>query len=378
MVLFVFGQLQPVDVAELTLKIGAMSTEELYYGFAEGDQIIFSFEEEKGKELKEIEIVELPGSSKFMDFKSSKVENKTINVYKQGVYLFRFTNSAMGGRICKVKIQRIPKTEELITFNTGWEWKTLYDTTYIPYTEDSIVGYDTILTPYTKNEIVRIDTTFEEIQSPDHEIWLFSRTNMKACAGKSESCTKNRITLSYPAETEYLLVWIGVGQETREAYNKLANSVTKTVVKGAVSYLTGGSSLLANSFTDNTIDEKINNLPHSKNVIDVFFTDQKWADFWFNDYDNRFESYPGLTYKDVVNFKQTLKKSQIPQNTMVLCLKNNSYSVGTSVSVSVVAVLINNVYEDVQYTKQEIKARYVTLHKIKMEIESSEVRVNEE
>ena len=47
-----FGQLQPVDVADLTIKIGAMGSEELFYGFAEGDQIVFNFEELKGKELR--------------------------------------------------------------------------------------------------------------------------------------------------------------------------------------------------------------------------------------------------------------------------------------------------------------------------------------
>jgi hypothetical protein len=46
-----------------------------YYGFAEGDQMIFSFEELK--ELKESEIIEMPTSSKFMDYKSIKFTNKT-------------------------------------------------------------------------------------------------------------------------------------------------------------------------------------------------------------------------------------------------------------------------------------------------------------
>ena len=62
----------PVDVAESTLKVGALSEEVFYYGFAAGDQLIFNFEEVKGKELKELEIVELPGTSKFMDYKTKK------------------------------------------------------------------------------------------------------------------------------------------------------------------------------------------------------------------------------------------------------------------------------------------------------------------
>ena len=78
-VMSVFGQLQPVDVAELTIKVGAMGSEELFYGFAEGDQIVFNFEELKGKELKELEIIELPSSSKFMDYKTTKIVDKKVD-----------------------------------------------------------------------------------------------------------------------------------------------------------------------------------------------------------------------------------------------------------------------------------------------------------
>ncbi len=49
-----YGQ-TPVDVAESTLKVGIMGEEVFYFGFAEGDQIIFNFEEANGKELKELE-----------------------------------------------------------------------------------------------------------------------------------------------------------------------------------------------------------------------------------------------------------------------------------------------------------------------------------
>jgi hypothetical protein len=50
----VFGQ-ATVDVAETTLKIDGLGGEEVfYYGFAEGDQLIFNFQEVNGKELKEI------------------------------------------------------------------------------------------------------------------------------------------------------------------------------------------------------------------------------------------------------------------------------------------------------------------------------------
>ena len=102
----VYGQ-TPIDVADNTLKIGAFDEEVFYYGFAEGDQLIFSFHEVNGKELKEVEIIEFPSSSKFMHYKTKKIENKTINITSTGIYKFRLSNSAMSGRICHIKIQLI-------------------------------------------------------------------------------------------------------------------------------------------------------------------------------------------------------------------------------------------------------------------------------
>src|SRR5688572_13987869 len=124
------AQLKPIDVAENTLKIARFGEEIFYYGFAEGDKMIFSFEEANGKELKEIEIVELPSSSRFTDYKTSSIRNKTITINRTGIYKFRFTNAAIAGRVCRFKIQRVPASDLTKNFNTSVSWKTVYDTTY--------------------------------------------------------------------------------------------------------------------------------------------------------------------------------------------------------------------------------------------------------
>ena len=138
-----YGQ-EAVEVADLTLKISGKSEEELYYAFAEGDQIIFNFEEADEKELKEIEIIELPENSKYKDYETKAVKDKKIQVQRKGIYKFRFYNSALfKGRICKVKISRIPKSKELMSFNSGIKWVEKFDTTYDIKTETVITGYNT-------------------------------------------------------------------------------------------------------------------------------------------------------------------------------------------------------------------------------------------
>lgn len=138
----IFGQ-TTIDVADNTLKVAGLGEEVFYYGFAEGDQLIFNFQEVNGKELKEVEIMELPSTSKFMDYKTTKIDNKIINISETGIYKFRFTNSAVSGRICKFKIQRIPASEASKSFNTSVYIRTVYDTTYSPTQEKYLIKSDT-------------------------------------------------------------------------------------------------------------------------------------------------------------------------------------------------------------------------------------------
>lgn len=139
-----YGQ-TPVEVIETTLKVAIMAEETFYLGFAEGDQMIFSFEEANGKDLKEVEIVEMPSTSRFLELKTSKILNKTLTITRTGIYKFRFANSAIGARICKYKIQRIPASPATQNFNTTVYTHTVNDTTYINENEEYVAKTDTVI-----------------------------------------------------------------------------------------------------------------------------------------------------------------------------------------------------------------------------------------
>jgi hypothetical protein len=133
-----------VLVSDATLKVNASGGEEIfYYGFAEGDKMIFHFEEVNGKELKEIEISEYGGSSKFMDYKTNEIEKHVINVTRTAIYKFRLTNSAPNARVCHVKIQRIPANKATKNFNTSVFWRTVQDTLYTLKNEQYLAKSDT-------------------------------------------------------------------------------------------------------------------------------------------------------------------------------------------------------------------------------------------
>lgn len=120
----------PIVVSETSFKLPILGEESFYFGFAEGDQLIFSFEVDNAKELKEIEIIQYPSTSRYKELKTSRVDNKTITVPKTGIYQFRFANTVVLQKMCKLKIQRIPASQSTNNFNSTVYWRTVYDTTY--------------------------------------------------------------------------------------------------------------------------------------------------------------------------------------------------------------------------------------------------------
>lgn len=175
-----YGQ-KPVMVVESTLKVGPFKEEAFYYGFAAGDKLIFNFEEANNKELKEIEIMELPSSSKFMDYKTKKIENKTIDIVNTGIYKFRFANSTILPKVCKFSIQRIPASESTQNFNTTVYTRNVDDTTYTTEQESYIDRTDTVLTNL-QDRIVKLQavsangvnkSTFNFILSENTIAWSY-------------------------------------------------------------------------------------------------------------------------------------------------------------------------------------------------------------
>lgn len=352
---------KPVDVAELTIKIGSMGSEELFYGFAEGDELIFNFEELNGKDLKEIEIIELPSSSKFMDYKTTEVLDKKILVNQTGVYQFKFNNSSFGKRVVKVKIQRVPKSDDLISFNTNWEWKTIYDTTYTPYTQDSLVGYDTTYVEKTKKVLVQIDTLVTELFNKTE------RVHSETAIGKTQyaylnvnlptnTYNPNRFKPYQSTEVISWSYWIGVGQKAVEEYDKANSKLSKSI--NAIGALTGYGALASLAVTGISM---FSTPSVGDNVQYQFITVQ-------NGVNKTFDSGNGIAASG--------RNTNLLQGGFTIQLFNDNFRKGIDVTVKLACVQIRKTWKDKQYTEQVINPRYVTLNKKKMIINTGKVRVN--
>lgn len=369
----VFGQIQPVDVAELTLKVGALKTEYLYYGFAEGDQIVFDFEVVKGKGLKEIEIIELPSNSKFMDYKSSLIQDKKIQVHKKAVYQFKFYNSSMAGRICKVRIQRIPKSEDLLTFNTNWEWKTLYDTTYVPYTEDSIVGYDTTYKTVYRKELTKDELALEDI-IVNNGVKVHSLTYNWAPFCECRGDYNQTITsVDLPAETKENLkrvenvAWVyGVGVD--QTLKKKAEQTRKDVLKAGKTI----STLLAQP--ELAVVFSLASSVSSSSAEDIYYA-------IFKDYQNANlfnRDLPGskVIKQDEIVSAGSVKMTYPLTGRMYFGFSNNNETRGITVYLNVSVWRRYREWTNVEEQKQVVTPRTVTLNKTRMVVKTRKIRIN--
>lgn len=357
------GQKKYVDVAQLTLKIGGNQTEELYYSFAKGDQIVFSFEEVKGKDLKEIEIYELPGSLKFSDFKASEVTDNKIQVHQNCVYKFRFYNSSLAKRVCKVSIKRIPASDDLITFNTGWKWKILYDTTYIPYEVDSLIGYDTTFYKEKIKELVDVKQVDQFVINKTEQVGDKSIITPRNSYSYVPFTLPNDKIEPYKEEkTIAWAYWIGVGKEAKLAYKRNIQEIgsfASNLVSKFVSPLAG--------FAVGAISKLF--LPTSgDNVHYYLMASQNHAENFKNGYH--------YLYFDSGNGPAGYgKNTHKLHGTYFVGLHNDNTVYDINVNIKVVVVREIKTYEDKVYTRSKVTPKYIKLNKEKYEVSERKVRV---
>ncbi len=339
------SQSSTVDVVENTLKISGLSEEVFYYGFAEGDQVVFSFEELNGKELKEVEIVEYPASSKFMDYKTKKIENKTLNVLRTGVYMFRFSNSAITGRICKIKIQRIPSSDKTKFFNTSIKWINKPDTTWNVYTKDVVIGYDTLLVPKTKKELIATELYEELILEKNERV----NSTMNSNGNKSAVFFTLPASISNELNSQKVIgwaYWVGVGEEANDAWKQNAQIVT-SIVKGTASYMMsplGG--LLAGKVTELL-------LPKTGEDVSYAVVDEQNKSLFMQG-----AAYEGYDFgRGIAGYKKFTNRNML-SGTWHIVLSNDNVVTGINTNVKVIALIEKNKFEYRSYTEQKVTARY--------------------
>jgi len=334
-----------MDVTEQTIRLGGNKEETLNFGFAAGDKIILSFEVLEQKDIREIEVLEYPNTSKFSDYKTKKVE-KTIIVNSQNAYVFRIKNSGLGKRVCKIKIQRIPASEATKHFNTTVRWETKQETTYKTYTKDVIVSYDTTYIPRTKRVLVKTELSEDMIINKTERVHSKGNLDNRSYKYLQVTLPQNEITTYKTKEIKSWAYWIGVGKEAQEAWKQNVNTFTN-IAQGAATILGGGplTGLAIGTISNLAIPTKGEDVAYcfipDYNNAQLFMSRQRFMQF---DHGKGVAAYG--------------KNNNLLYGTFFVGLENDNQLLGIDVNVKISILWETKKYKDESYTETKIHPRY--------------------
>lgn len=211
---------QPVEVCDLTLRLKSNDVQELFYGFAAGDQIVFSFSELDGRALDAVEIAEYPEQIRYRDMQTAAIQDKVVYAQAAAVYRFTFRNDR-GEKTCKVRILRIPASEKTRAFRTNVRWVEQYDTTYL----NKPATVENRLIQRSRKILDRVDTAV--VNLIDKKERVHSRSNFYQ---ESSSTVKVKLPANYQeADRTYEVLswvyWIGVGEDGEGKYQEANRAV---------------------------------------------------------------------------------------------------------------------------------------------------------
>ncbi|QQS27781.1 MAG: hypothetical protein IPM47_12930 [Sphingobacteriales bacterium] len=349
---FALAQMPLLEVANLTLKIGPKSEEVLYYGFAKGDKIIFTFKEEEQKELTEVSIEEFPEQIRFSDYKVKSIRAKHIDVNQKSVYVFKFVNNqAFKGRVCHIKIQRIPETDLTIDFNSQVRWIASYDTTFQIETREVLSGYDTI---FSKNESWELKkSTLEEFVVFDKNQKVASRANLGGVSNRI--CIRFELppNVSNNSRKQVLqgwAYWIGVGEEASMVWTENVKTIAG-FAQGVIAIYSPLGGLVAGL---------VSGLAIPKTGDDIYYaiTDSVQAELFLSK-----KTFLPIDWgKGKGGFG---KFNHTQPSAFYLCLENDNYLNAVDVTIKVVALIDTKIYANQETSKQVIKPR---MEKVSVEI----------
>jgi len=142
-ILLIFFALQTFSqekilVADRKVSVNKEGTR-LVYAFQKGDKIIISMTVEKDKSINDLKF-EVNGNILMSASDVSSFENKEFIMPETNFFNFYFGGPNIGSRDFDLKIERVPASAEGKYFNTAIQQYKNYDTSYVAYEIDSVIG----------------------------------------------------------------------------------------------------------------------------------------------------------------------------------------------------------------------------------------------
>ena len=336
---------QKITVAELQLKLEPADMQELLYGFAEGDRVIFTIQEANGNYISEVSVMQYPESFKYKGQNVKKEKGHEFTVTNKSVFAFRFKNDTRGKRICNVKIVRVPKDGADKNFNTAIKWVTRQDTVWNALTKDVVVCYDTLKLQKTRR-VIASERKYEEIVLDKSQ-----RVNAITSMGETRTAVDFTLPLNYidNAETKKVVAWaywVGVGKESNEFWKQNRKMIVEGV-KGVATYFSTPLGGIAAGTLTNLV------LPVNGEDVTYALVNEANNKLFLADKSCK----PFDSGKGVAAYKR-FTDATMQQGKYFMALANDNYIQPIDVNVKVSAIIEHLKYKEEKYTDTTITPRY--------------------
>jgi len=292
----------------------------MYYGFAEGDEIIIDFSTENKKGTQQIQVTEFESKSVvYSNNEFQTLDGIKIRVPKTAVYKFEFATNHIFDRQCKVSIKRIPAADSTKNFNCNIVWKTVSDTTFNVVEENRKTG--------TRYQAVTL-------QTPIH-YFVNSGRNAMFQGGKSRIA----LPINLPENT---VAWYYSFAATR---NQEAVEATKANMKlfGELSKLIDETGTL--SFGINALTQ-----PPGADYCDIYLLTPEHTPPFLNKDDDVWLPLPEGSRQNLMSGIVQVRNC-CTSNTVYLGIKNPDSGYGIAVMIEIVAIVQKTTYQTVQVKK---------------------------
>lgn len=336
---------QKISVTEQQLRINPAAAEELFYSFAAGDKILLTIEEVSENTIGEVTVLEYPDTYKYKGYDVKKEKNREFIANDKSVYKFRFNNTSKEGRVCNVKIQRIPASKQTESFNTAVKWVTKQDTTWNSLTKDAIVGYDTLSVQKTRKAVV-FEKKYEEVVLDKSQ-----RVDSKATLGKNKASVAFTLPLNYSGKDETKKViawayWVGVGEESNDFWKQNRKMIVGAVQGATTMFTSPLGGIAAGAFTNLM-------LPTNGEDVEYALVNEQNNKLFFQD-----KTYKSLdSGKGVAGYKRFIDANML-QGKFYVALANDNYVQPIDINVKISAIVEHIKYKDEKYTDKVITPRY--------------------
>lgn len=328
---------QPLTVADMTLRLSGKEAKELFYSFAAGDEILFSFFETENRLLQEVQITTWPEQVRYAARDIADTRDQKIRVPATGVYRFRFSN-ASGERLCRIAIQRRPASDDLRLFDTAVRWEERIDTFYVKGKTERPAWTDA---PEVKNRRVLAKTDTSAVTVLEKTERIFSRSGKVYGSNMSETKFKlpenrylpNRQNPASVSEVTSWAYWIGVGDEADRSFQDANIKAVSKVADAAsgLGLMSGGYGALALLAVKGVA--MFSNPPKGDNVR---FT------LW-NDSGKQIDSGNSIV---------AYRRMEAPlQGHFTFQLSNDNMVDGINVTIKILAIVQTQTYRDEAYTE---------------------------